>query len=379
MGRALLLAVAGTIIFSTTLAFNAMETRVGMAENRFEAQSSELVREIATSGHNLVLTQVLRDDGFTSALGFDEMSYKGGHIDIDYVPSADRSQAELKLTAFYGGSAHRIRSQYGWLGPDFPGPLWLDTPYLSLDVDPLAVVQGTMDADTRPSYYDRRKFNDLRLGDLLSYPAMEDSVRQALLGDAGAGGELQVEYDMAQILPTFRAPTLDDLYTRSIANMNAADRTLSGDTQVSLYRAYGTVAQPRIVRVTGDLRVLSGGTVKGYGILIVEGSLLVEPGGTLDWGGLVFVSSQQEFLSIQLEGAATINGAMLVDQEALPPGGHLDLTVNRDLSGTWSNAAGDKSGSSWLSFGNGYPWYEHTHRFNDEEPEGTRVYFAESG
>ncbi|MEM8599001.1 MAG: hypothetical protein AAGF99_03690 [Bacteroidota bacterium] len=379
MGRALLLAVAGTIIFSTTLSFNTMETQMGMAQNRFEAQSSELVREIATSGHNLVLTQVLQDDGFKNTLGYTSFDYQGGRIDVAYVPSMDRSEAELELTAFYGGSAHRIKSQYGWLGPDFPGPMWLDVPYLSLDVDPLAVVRGTMDADTRPTYYDRRKFDDLRLGDLLSYPAMEDSARSALSSDAGPGGELQVEYDMAQMLPAFRAPTLDDLYTRALSNMNATDRTLNGNTLVSLYRAYGTVAQPRIVRVTGDLRVLSGGTVKGHGILIVEGSLVVDPGGILEWGGLVFVSGQQEFISIQLDGETTINGALLVDQEALPPGGHLDLTVNRDLSGNWADNAGDKSGSSWLTFGNGYPWYEHTHRFNDEEPEGTQVYFAEGG
>ena len=83
-----------------------------------------------------------------------------------------------------------------------------------------------------------------------------------------------------------------------------------------------------------------------------------------------------------------------MDQEAPPPGGHTDLTVNRDLSGQWATAnpaygAIGETGPGTpghAEFGGyasrlGLPGlvYDHEHRFDHDTPEQRTVYFADRG
>ena len=87
----------------------------------------------------------------------------------------------------------------------------------------------------------------------------------------------------------------------------------------------------------------------------------------------------------------TLNGSVVVDQEAPPPGGHTDLTINRDVMGRWNTAVGaiGETGpgtpghAEFGAYGRavGLPGllYDHEHRFERATPEYRTIHFAERG
>ena len=164
----------------------------------------------------------------------------------------------------------------------------------------------------------------------------------------------------------------DDLYYQlsSIARQpGPTNKVLAGPRTLS-----GTVGAPdAITLVTGDVTVT--GSVTGEGALVIEGDLRVS--GSMDWTGLVVVRSEEQHATVELTGAVTITGALVVSQEAYPPGGHIDLTVFRAPTGSWPAAWGRREGgpSSGLKPSPNWPlnkpfrWFEHTHRF-DQPTDG---------
>ena len=49
-------------------------------------------------------------------------------------------------------------------------------------------------------------------------------------------------------------------------------------------------------------------------------------------------------------------------QEALPPGSHMDVTTNRDLSGRWSQARGADTNTPGIPIAG--PWFVHRHKWD---------------
>ena len=375
MGRLLLLLVAGAVLGTYTLAAGRPDLAAAGSER--ETQSAALAREVASAAHAAAAGDMVDPSTrrFRTALTLPaEMRFGADRARLDgYRLEDDGRTAVVTVTGYAGGVAHRVTSRYRLSAADFPGPLWLDTPVATAAVDPAARV--TADGDARPVYLDATRHAAYRLGSSISLSAMESALGAQV---RRAGARLSVENGMAGVLAATSTPTLAELYGTALSRFDAArDVVIVGGHVVSGTETRGNVdndaaPDPRIVRVAGPLTVPTGATLTGNGLLIVEGDLNVF--GTLRWDGLVLVTTPAQRVAVNLPGTVQIRGSLLVDQEAPPPGGHTDLTVNRDLTGAWATPAGTpgtarEGGFSWA--------LRHTHRIEASIPDRT-FYFAEA-
>ncbi|HEX8386117.1 MAG TPA: hypothetical protein VF576_08035 [Rubricoccaceae bacterium] len=374
MGRLLLLLIAGAAVGS--IALTAGRPDLDAAYSERETQSAALAREVADAAHAAAVGDMVdpATRRFRTALSLPTALRFGSdraRIDDYHLEDGGRT-AVLTVTGYAGGVAHRVTSRYGLGLSDFPGPLWVDAPVATALVDPGAAIEGTAaDGTDRPVYFDATRFTAYRLGSAISLRDMERSLGREV---RRAGSALSVRNGMAPVLATTGTPTLAELYDAAVFRAFDARRdvALAGGHTVRGTEAYGrfddaAAPDPRIVRVTGPLTVPAGATLTGNGMLVVEGDLTVA--GTLRWDGLVLVTTPAQRVAVRLPGTVEVRGSLLVDQEAPPPGGHTDLTVLRDLSGTWPTPAGTAGD---------YPWaLRHTHRIEASIPDRT-FHFAES-
>lgn len=371
MGKLTLLIMMAAVIGGSILTLHTRTLTTDTARERSEAQHDLLARDAAISGQSLILAAMMDEGGFRSSLDFNERTTAAGQFTVDnYQPSADRQTVTFTVTGHSGGATHTVRSKYEWDPMDFPGPLWLDVPYATAQVDTRATLNGGPGG--RPAYFDQRLFNQLRLGTLVSFNRMRDSLSYQIDGARGSAGSTQY-VDMLPLLDDLNVSDARDLYYAAMGAMDAGDPIVTGPTTLT---GTATHTGNKIAHYTGDLTIGTGGVLRGDGALVVEGALRVEPGGELEWDGLVIVHSDLQLLPVELNGKVTIDGSLVVSQMAVPPGGHMDFTVNRDLDGNWSGPEGNTAGSPW---GGGFPWYQHKHRFDVDLPEGLTVYFAEAG
>ena len=378
MGRLLLLLLAGAVLGS--IALYAGRSDLDVAGQERESQSAALARSAAEAAHAAAVGDMVdpATRRFRTALTVPAaMAFDGNRAVVkDYHLSADGRTASLTVIGYANGVAHQTTSRYQLSVADFPGPLWVDAPVVTAGVAAGAQVAGTApDGTARPVYLDATRHAAYRLGSAISMPAMQ----AALSGQMQtAGAALSVQPTMAPVLAQTGTPTLTELYGAAIAAFDPARDVLrAGAHTVSGTETHGNVddagnPDPRIVRVRGALSVPAGATLTGNGMLLVEGNLSVA--GTLRWDGLVLVVPPTQVARVDLPGTVRVRGSLMVDQEAPPPGGHTDLTVNRDLTGLWPHARGE-AGS-----GNGGYWWalRHSHRIEAVIPDRT-FYFAEPG
>ena len=188
----------------------------------------------------------------------------------------------------------------------------------------------------------------------------------------------------------FGAPTPIELVGRAMGAFGAGDTRLTGPVTISDRRTYGafpttTASDARIVHVTGNLTIASTARVSGNGLLLVDGDLTVL--GRLEWTGLIVVRPREQHTAVDWSaGRVTLNGGLVVDQEAPPPGGHTDVTINRTLSGNWGTGSIGETGPGtpghreYGAYANsvGLPGllYDHEHRFENATPEKRTIHFA---
>ena len=377
MGKLTLLFVLVAVLGGTLLTFRTRQNASETDNERRDVQGDLLARDAATSGHGLVLNAMIDTDGFRASLGFAENDVRDGRFTVeDYSPAVDGQTVDFTVIGHSGGSTHSVRSTYQWDPMDFPGPIWLDVPYGIADVDPGTIVDGGPDA--LPVHFDDRRYQELQLHSLLPWTTMTSGLAGEFGAAGGAGGDLLTS-DMlgSGFLDDLNAADASELYFTAVGAMAAGDITIAGPhTYSSTIQNFGPSAL--IVRITGALTI-DDATVDGRGILIVEGPITMTGASPiLRWDGIVLVHSMEAYLPIEMGGPATvdINGSLVVDHNAVPPGGHMDLTTMRGTSsGSWPGSGGIDS-PIWDPY---YPWYQHKHRFDIDVPEERTVYFAESG
>ncbi|MEM9998653.1 MAG: hypothetical protein AAF809_13210 [Bacteroidota bacterium] len=376
MGKFTLLIAFAAVLGSSIVIYTARTNAFEAATDRAEAQADMIARQAAQAGHNLVLGSMLDDYGFKNALSFEQQAFQGGAFQVDYQPSTDRQSLTFEVTGVFDGATHRVRSRYNWIPADFPGPIWIDAPYVTADLTGSTISGGPTQ---NPVYVAFDRFEKLRLSPLVSFQGMRTAFETELNAVRTSGASLRLEDTMDAIIDYTGALSLDDLYVTALAAIESGDEVLATTTPVVTgTRTYGSPTAPVIVYKENSMELT--GSITGYGLLIVDGTLGVT--GTLDWDGIVLVRSFQNFLPIRFPGRVTIDGALLVDQYGAPPGGHIDLTVFRDPSGSWAQPRGDVSQSPWQRFWADfgvYPWHQHTHKFNESVPEENTIYFAERG
>ena len=373
MGRSTLLIVLSAVLGGSFLTFSVLRADGETSNRRSQAQAAVLARQLAESGQAIALASVTGLGGFSNDAGVfvSDRDYDGGRIHFeDYAEEPLAGGAErvsIRVAGTYGGAVHRLASVYEFDPMDFPGPIWLDVPYASASIHTSATVSGGgagYEPQIDPSKYDELDVSEFGL-------SFDDA--KAQFGGAGApvpdwqssGGQRTGDLGDG-------VTTADDVYftvANEVANNRGPDdRVIAGPIRFNGNTRVG--GPDAITLVRGDAEVR--GTVRGEGALVVEGDLRVP--GRLEWDGLVIVRSTDPSLTVDLSGRVAIRGALLVSQEAFPPGGHIDLTTFRAPSGGWSPAWGRRAAgpgalrpSSW-PLDEGYLWYDHTHRFDLPEP-----------
>ncbi len=394
MGRLTLMIVAAAVLGGATLKLGMNLIAGDTASGRSEAQADVLARQIAETGQSLVLASMVGEEGFVDPgvtgcpdPGTAGCTYDGGTFTVASVRSADNREVTVTVKGRFGGAAHTVVSTYSFDPMEYPGPIWLDVPYATAAVANGARVSGT--ASDHPSRYDSRKFDDIGLA---SIGLNRGTMASAIAGQLSiAQGALNVPTPASwEARPGQSGPLLEDLskrndvvdaeglYQSAVAAMAAGDVTFATAKTVTGTQTWG--ARDGVTRVRGALTV--NGTLRGSGILIVEGPFVVPANRTFTWDGIVIVRDDRQLLPVQLLGNADITGGLIVAQNALPPGGHMDVTVMNGPTGM-SAAPGTRPSPNWpLASPVDYPWWEHTHRFDLEPvraPRGGHIEFARNG
>ncbi len=377
MGRFLLLVIAAAVIGS--IALTAGRPDLDAAGQDRESAGAALARNAADAASAAVAGDMVdpATRRFRTALTLPtDLRFDGDRAHIDGYRLEDGGRtAVVTVTGFAAGVAHQVTSRYRLGLSDFPGPLWIDAPLATATVSG-ATISGTgPDGTTRPVYFDASRFADYRLGSTVPLATVTGALG-AQIGRARSSLSVQSPMDAVRTAAG-GTPTIAELDGAAVTAFGSTDFLLSGATTITGTRSYGHFGDaddpdPRIVRVTGPLTIPAGATLTGNGMLIVQGDLSVA--GTLRWDGLVLVTTPAQRVSVDLPGTVEIRGSFLVDQEAPPPGGHTDLTVNRDMTGRWATPGGESGAGR-----GGYWWgLRHTHRIESTIPNRT-FYFAEPG
>lgn len=374
MGKLTLLLVVAVGLGGTVLTLSTRGLMGDAAQRSAESQADILARQIAESAQAIALTAMIGETGFVDPGFSGPKNLQGGEYEVE-IDALNTQIATFSVQGRFGGAVHTIHSTYEFDPLEFPGPIWLDVPYATVSAASGSAVTGPPNVQ-----FDKRRHDQLRLESFLPINNMRSAVNAAL---SGTGSRLDVPNANAWTgahgkLEDLNLNDAEGLYDAALAAMTADDITQSGPQTVTGPHTWG--GPEGIVHVDGSLSVLSGGSVNGQGVLAIHGSLNVQAGARLNWKGIVVVKGDADVLPVTLDGNVIIEGSLVVAHQALPPGGHLDVTVNRSSSGL-ATPAGDVSGSP-APWSGAYPWYQHTHGFDispTTAPRGKTVYLMEGG
>lgn len=389
MGRLSLLLVLAAAIGGSVLTLGTRLAALEMTSSQSEDQEDALAREIAETGESLVLARMMGPNGFINPItnGLDgPVEYAGGEFEVDIEPSAfSAMEVTFTVTGTYGGARHAIQSTYEFDPMDAPGPLWLDVPYATATVASGASISGS--ATDHPAHFDRRRHDALGVESLVSLGGLK-SVLGATISSAGSALAVPDAADWVGdtgLLEDLNVRDAEGMYQAAIGAMSTMDRTIIGNRDEKGRSIWGTAAQTdQITLVTGDLTV--SGHVSGHGALVVDGALRVPEEGKLDWDGIIIVRGERNVLAVELDGKVNLTGTLIVSQEAIPPGGHLDVSTyhnptDASPSGVIAGRPSpvDQPGTAWSAT---HPWWQHSHGFNltpTSAPRGNHVYYLSGG
>ncbi len=364
--------VLAAVLGGSYLTFTTLQTQRDTTGRRGEAQATVLARQLAESGQAIALTSITQLDGFENLGVFkSDRGYNGGVIafenyDDTLTPSSPHGErVAIQVAGTYGTATHRLHSVYEFHPMDFPGPIWLDVPYATATVAAAAMISGG--GFGYEPQIDPRKATELDIAGLgLSLDDITSAMAAAgaAVGDWATTGKQRLG-DLGDGIQS-----ADDLYWEVKSAVDTEDGDVVYDRAVTVSGSPTWGAPAAITRVVGDLTVPNGAQLTGSGALLVEGSLRVL--GQMAWSGLVIVRTTKQSVAVDLTGQTTITGALVVSQEAFPPGGHMDLTVLREPSGTWSTSFGRRAAGPgslratlWPQT-QAWPWpfWNHIHRFD---------------
>ena len=141
MGKLTLLLVSAAILGGSLLTFSTRRFASGSETGTRSQQADLLSRQIAESGHSVILASIVGDTGF-KAPAISTRSYEGGTYRVQYDPSSTSSRATFTVSGEFAGTTHTIKSTYEWDPMGYPGPIWLDVPYATATTASGAVIDG---------------------------------------------------------------------------------------------------------------------------------------------------------------------------------------------------------------------------------------------
>lgn len=402
MGNSAIIIVLASVLSALTIFFNIQKINTDSNIIQSSLQEEVLARELAHSGLNIALARLYEAaaSGTNPDVYFDDQfSYGDGTIRLSPLDNKI-STVQFKILGQYGESQYMISSEYNKAAASgIDCVVCVDAGILQFELEEGATISSDdPDLPANEAFmlgteeYNRIQ-NQPGLGGLYDMRDVVENVEEQLdeaweglpgevtdvnvLEDGQTFNDILPDLDPSQDIPwlqEFYFTTLDNM-DLSAGSMDALYQSPEGEAFAAEFGSltpesedfgktysFGTPEDVSTVRVDGNMVVRNGSTLSGKGTLIVEGDLLVEPGATLNWDGIVYLRPETTSSVTSLEGTVNINGSLLAYQEAIPPGSHMDVTTNRDLSGTWSIAEGRDVSQPGIPIQG--PWFVHIHRWD---------------
>ena len=400
MGKAVLLLLLAVVVSSTFLSLNQSALQQATNRTHSEAQAQSFARNYAETARSSVASAMIGLENFRSeedvlnAIGMDggrAVAYGGGHYALSDYTFLDATQRLLTFSvtgqAYHTRRAaadgaeqwafarHTIQSTYEMALPDvscFP----LAGSHMALDL--AGGTNGTSTIECPEDYeplVNAARHHDYNVNDAFGdVDGMLTDLKNEIDATNGNKGNGTDTTSLNAGLDDRGVPLGDDI-SEALAGVDwglSRNVVFSGDHTTSGNENYGyNPMQPHVVHIQktpsqkGSLTIASGDRFRGSGLLLIEGDLTVL--GRLEWKGIVYIRSSHDLLQVNLNDAeeVDIDGAFLVDHDAPPAGGHMDLTIVHQLDGTWETPATTPGQRGW---GNGWPWTLHRHRYNHDEP-----------
>ena len=92
------------------------------------------------------------------------------------------------------------------------------------------------------------------------------------------------------------------------------DIIIDAQTKVSPHNSWGTIAEPKVTFINGDISITNSDVADGCGILVVNGNLAIA--GNFTYRGLI-IAYKETKIEIHLSGRGTIIGGMVVAGETI--------------------------------------------------------------
>ncbi len=294
MGKATLFLVAAMVAAGLiTQHFQTFSSDTNTLNSEYGEQV--VARDIARSAYNLAMADVKRDfAGAAARLTMDDKAFGGGTFDI--VPTTYGSDSlVLEITSIAGEASYQIRTTLVEVSM-LDAALIVEAPHVVPSVNGPTVFITGIDTDPATNPIGLRGADQHGIKVNLAgvagnfYNAFGPSHANNLTGKDGSGIE-------AISAGAFTA-VVQDIYAEGLLEH---DYVHSDDIDGNV--TFGSVNSPAIV-VAQNIKVNSGGHLKGYGLLLLGDEFEVKSGGTLDWEGLVIAKAET---SIDLDYSGTVN------------------------------------------------------------------------
>lgn len=366
---AILFSLVGFILLS-----NMQQTSRETDIKQTDYLSSQLSRELATKGRQLILAGWMNNGGNENFVPQEtSFSQDGGTISITDLSVAG-PVIDFKSRGTYNGDVHEIRSRFQ---------------YNNFSTDIMQFKVADMHMSIHPGAQ-LINFNSIAIDDQalldLENTIVDDLGLAPSLGSLGLGADtmianIQHELDSCSncdigvnLINENDRNTLDDggegIYFPDQVQQ-AVEKYLHDNPGTELTVSTGSLfpaafggSGHSVLRIQDDVTITAGNQIAGDGILIVEGNLVVEDNATFNWNGVILVIPPSDNLNPQIDftGPTSINGMIIAIQETIPNSGHMDVTTFRDMSGVWSSPYGAELYQSF------WPWWLfHTHDYTAEE------------
>lgn len=305
MGKSILIVVLGMSVivgfFILKLSANSKEN-LSTTVNMFEQTQARL---IANSGVEIFLEKLKHDRSMINN-SYQNNTLLGGNYDVDITGNADLSLVQVTSAATFMGVEHTaIVEAAADRVPFHPGP---GAMYLSA-----GTIAGLKKNAINGSIEINGNDHDLN-GNLTgsgSVPgiAVDGTTQQTSVLD------MITKNTIDQVLGSGGTPSVGVVNNlidwAEYAQLLADNPDILIDTQekVTGLNTWGTLNDPKVTFVNGDIHINNSQAASGCGILVVNGSLTIN--GTFDYKGMV-IAFKNTTIDIKLNGNGSILGSLVV-------------------------------------------------------------------
>ena len=355
MGNGALFATIAVVGATLLLLFNTQIHSQETGRRELVQQANHVARELAMTGRKLVLADWVEANGASSTQPFSSVNRDGGLIRVvDYDNTAGSANSVLDFTvqASYDSVVHEVRSRFRWsnvslnavqlkagdIAPTFSPASQFNFTDIALDNTSLLDLESILVADLGLI----GDLSEIGLGLTDQQTTLEDEFTNN--GHTGMAVHL-IDQAFRDAHANQDGVLYPDQISQAIELFELSNPSMAVELSdvSSLNGSFGLGDGYEMLTVSGDLTL--DADLQGQGVLVVEGNFIVPDGISFEWDGVVLVRPAAQNLNptIDFSGQVNIEGSFVALHEGMPNVGHMDLSVYRDMTGSWITPTGNEA------------------------------------